>query len=43
LLSSKAKVRYKTPESGKGRTLARLSDDTFVVAQADGTPLQPIR
>lgn len=60
------KVRYKTPKSGKGRTLAlsaslveelrayrlrqaeellkvgvRLSDSTFVVAQADGTPLQP--
>jgi integrase len=60
------KVRYKTPKSGKGRTLAlsaslveelrahrlrqaeellkvgvRLSDNTFVVAQADGTPLQP--
>ncbi|MDO8398915.1 MAG: tyrosine-type recombinase/integrase [Bradyrhizobium sp.] len=61
-----SKVRYKTPKSGKGRTLAlsaslveelrahrlrqaeellkvgvRLSDSTFVVAQADGTPLQP--
>jgi integrase len=61
-----AKVRYKTPKSGKGRTLAlsaslveelrahrlrqseellrvgvRLSDDSFVVAQVDGTPLQP--
>jgi integrase len=61
-----SKVRYKTPKSGKGRTLALsaslveelrahrlrqaeellrvgiiLSDDTFVVAQADGTPLQP--
>jgi integrase len=61
-----SKVRYKTPKSGKGRTLAlsaslveelrahrlrqaeellkvgvRLSDNTFVVAQADGTPLQP--
>jgi integrase len=61
-----SKVRYKTPKSGKGRTLAlsaslveelrshrlrqaeellkvgmRLSDTTFVVAQADGTPLQP--
>jgi integrase len=61
-----SKVRYKTPKSGKGRTLAlsaslieelrahrlrqaeellkvgvRLSDDTFVVAQADGSPLQP--
>jgi integrase len=61
-----AKVRYKTPQSGKGRMLAlsaslveelrahrlrqseellkvgvRLSDDTFVVAQVDGTPLQP--
>ena len=61
-----AKVRYKTPKSGKGRTLAlsaslvgelrahrarqaqellkigvRLSDETFVVAQADGAPLQP--
>ena len=60
------KIRYKTPKSGKGRTLALsaslveelrahrlrqaeellkvgvvLSDDTFVVAQADGTPLQP--
>jgi integrase len=60
------KVRYKTPKSGKGRTLAlsaslveelrahrlrqaeellkvgmRLSDNTFVVAQADGAPLQP--
>lgn len=60
------KVRYKTPKSGKGRTLALsatlveelrlhrlrqaeellrvgvlLSDDTFVVAQADGSPLQP--
>jgi integrase len=60
------KVRYKTPKSGKGRTLAlsaslveelrahrlrqaeellkvgvRLSDNTFVVAQASGTPLQP--
>jgi integrase len=55
-----SKVRYKTPKSGRGRTLAlsaslvtirahrlrqaqellkvgiRLSDDTFVVAQADG-------
>jgi integrase len=63
-----SKVRYKTPKSGKGRTLAlsaslveelrahrlrqaeellkvgvRLSDNTFVVAQADGTPLQPDR
>jgi integrase len=61
-----SKVRYKTPKSGKGRTLALsatlveelrahrlrqaeellwvgiiLSADTFVVAQADGTPLQP--
>ncbi len=61
-----SKVRYKTPKSGKGRTLALsaslveelrahrlrqaeellrvgtiLSDGTFVVAQADGTPLQP--
>jgi integrase len=61
-----SKVRYKSPKSGKGRTLAlsaslvvelrahrarqseellrvgvRLSDDTFVVAQSDGTPLQP--
>jgi integrase len=61
-----SKVRYKTPKSGKGRTLALsanlvhelrahrlrqaeellrvgiiLSDDTFVVAQTDGTPLQP--
>jgi integrase len=61
-----AKVRYKMPKSGKGRTLAlsaslveelrahrmrqaeellrvgvRLSHATFVVAQADGTPLQP--
>ena len=61
-----SKVRYKTPKSGKGRTLALsaslveelrahrlrqaeellrvgtiLSDDTFVVAQADGTQLQP--
>jgi integrase len=61
-----SKVRYKTPKSGKGRTLALsaslvgelrshrlrqaeellkvgvpLSDNTFVVAQADGTPLQP--
>jgi integrase len=58
--------RYKSPKSGRGRTLAlsanlveelrahrlrqaeellkvgiRLSDDTFVVAQADGSPLQP--
>jgi integrase len=62
----KTKVRYKTPKSGKGRTVAlsamvveelrthrlrqseellkigvRLSEDTFLVAQADGTPLQP--
>jgi integrase len=61
-----SKVRYKTPKSGKGRTLAmsaslveelrahrlrqaeellkvgvRLSDETFVVAQAGGRPLQP--
>jgi integrase len=61
-----SKVRYKTPKSGKGRTLAlsaslvaelrahrlrqaeellkvgvRLSEKTFVVAQADGSPLQP--
>lgn len=61
-----SKVRYKTPKSGKGRTLAlthslieelrahrirqaeellragvRLSGDTFVVAQTDGSPLQP--
>jgi integrase len=43
-----SKVRYKSPKSGKGRTLAlsaslviRLSDDTFVVAQVDGSPLQP--
>jgi integrase len=61
-----AKVRYKLPKSGEGRTVAlsamvveelrahrirqseellrigvRLSDDTFVVAQADGTALRP--
>ncbi|MEZ5821639.1 MAG: tyrosine-type recombinase/integrase [Xanthobacteraceae bacterium] len=61
-----SKVRYKSPKSGRGRTLAlsaslvdelrahrfrqaeellkvgiRLSDDTFVVAQTDGSPLQP--
>ncbi len=59
-------VRYKSPKSGKGRTVAlpativkelrnhrieqaqallklgiRLSDDNFVVAQADGSPFQP--
>src|SRR5207248_7346636 len=61
-----SKVRYKSPKSGRGRTLAlsaslvdglrahrlrqaeellkvgiRLSDETFVVAQTDGSPLQP--
>lgn len=59
-------IRYKTPKSGHGRTVAlssfvvdelktirklqaemllklgiRLSDETFVCAHADGTPLQP--
>jgi integrase len=63
---TKAGVRYKTPKSGKGRTVALsarvvnelrshrvqqaqellklgvpLMDDAFVVAQADGSPLQP--
>ena len=63
---TKSGVRYKSPKSGKGRTVAlpksvveelrnhrirqaeallklgiRLSEDTFVVAQANGSPLQP--
>jgi integrase len=63
---TKGGVRYKSPKSGKGRTVAlpatvvaelrshrikqaqallkggiRLSDDVFVVCQADGSPFQP--
>jgi integrase len=63
---TKAGIRYKSPKSGKGRTVAlsptmveelrahrakraqdllrlgiRLSDDDFVVGQADGSPMQP--
>ena len=63
---TKARVRYKEPKSGEGRTIAlsstlvtelrahrvqqaeellrfgkRLSDDDFVVTQADGSPLRP--